>query len=619
MMRKLMSLLLSLAVLSSLSIAEDQVLFDNFEGGTDLWQTTYWGLSQNYSISPTHSFTESPSGPYPGNAVMTATSIIGANLIGYIGARLEFWARYEIEPAFDYCRVEASRDGSFWVPLGQLTGFFPTWQLKTYDLGAFAGLPNVRLRFYFFSDPLFTYDGLYIDDVKVFGLDEDLSGPLIIHNGPEGYSGLPGMMTVYADIWDASGVSDETMLYRLDGRPFMTAPRDSIIGERYYHHIPPQEAGTLVEYYFRAVDATPQMHVSLSDTFAYLGGRSLILDDGYPESIFEAEPGDYAAVRFITHDAGYLTSALIRIYTDSSHPLDSINVYVWADSSLLPGPVIAGPFPAFPVSTPDNPEAWTWVDLRPALIVAPDTFQVGFEFASTGSTPTMALDYDSPARFFRSSMNIGSGWQQVTFSDFHIRCVVGDLTPDTLLAPDNLSGVGLWELLHLSWSPPNGLDDQLYYEIERLGQIIGRTQSLETAYTDTLTGLPAGEYTYRVRSRYSTGFSAFSNPFEYQWDPTGVREFMPPVLPDKVTLTVFPNPAKSTLKISGSPVVVQSIKTLILYDLLGREVQRWEPSGITTDGEVILPISRNLSAGIYLLSVTHFSGERLIQKIAFLP
>lgn len=410
--------------------AQEVVLSDNFEGGLGLWQTNTWQLSQRYSVSPAHSFTaDSDTLPYPNNESRVAAMVTGANLTPYLGASLQFWARYEIEPVFDFCRIEASRDGIFWVPLGSLTGFNTTWQLLSCDLGAFAGLPNVRVRFDLISDSQTNYDGIYIDDLSIIGLPEDESGPLIIHRGPSGYQGTPFARQIYAEVWDASGVSQEHLLFRADGAPFAEAPLDSVVGESYYHTIPAQGAGTMVEYYFTATDASPGLYTTVSDTFGYLAGLMLIQDDGVSESIFEALPDHRAAVRFETHNAGYVTSALLRIYTDSVHLLDSIAAYVWADSEGLPGQILGGPFPAYPASTPSDPEAWTWVDLRSAMIQAPDTFHVGLQFAITGSVPNMALDYDVPARYQQSSMDIGAGWIAVPYGDFYIRCVVGNLTP----------------------------------------------------------------------------------------------------------------------------------------------------------------------------------------------
>jgi hypothetical protein len=611
--------LLILAVISC-AVADDIVLFDDFEGGLGLWETNGWGVSETWSISPTHSMTESPSGNYPTNITLLASTVAGADLSNYLGARLEFWASYEIEPAFDYCKVEVTRDDVTWIPLGSLSGLNLFWQLMTYDLGGFAGQSSVRVRFRFYSDPMTTYDGIYIDDFSVIGTDQDTSGPLILHPAPSAYEGSPDDVTVYADLLDASGISDDHLFYRLDGRPFQEAPRINQIGERYYYTIPAQEAGTLVEYYFEATDASPEYYTSVSDTFAYLAGVMLIQDDGLSEAIFEALPGNRAAVKFSPiHSIGYVASALVRIYTDSSIPLDSINVYVWGDQGGLPGSVLAGPFEVYPASGPQEPEAWTRVDLRSALLETPDVFHVGCEFSVTGSAQTMALSYDQPPVYRLSSADVGNGFEPVTFGDFHIRAVIGDLTPDQLLPPSDLIGQGLGELVVLSWSAPSGTDDLLRYEIQRQDEIVGQTIYLETEYTDTLTGLPWGTYVYRVRARYSTGVSPFSDPWTYQWDSTAVLPHDPPSPPQTGHLEIFPNPANGQFSVHYSlPPTTNANNTLSVFNICGQRIlHRKLPEGVF-EGAVEFELKGNLSAGIYLveLRVGKSSGRR--EKLVYL-
>jgi len=425
MKRLLFSIVCLVIAFSGAAVADDIVLFDDFEGGLGLWDTQFWGLSEDVSVSPTHSFTESPDGFYPANGTMLAETVVGANLTGYLGASLQFWASYEIEPIFDYCLVEASRDGFFWVNLGSITGLAPFWQLKTYDLGGFAGLPQVYVRFRFFSDPLTVYEGLYVDDFSVIGLEEDTSGPLIIHNGPNAYEGTPFDYHMVVNVWDASGVSEMHAFYRTDGSDFEELILQNQVGEQYYYTIPEQNAGTLVEYYFQAFDGALEMHESVSDTFAYLAGTMLIQDDGVSESILEALPGERAALRFNNNNVDYLTTALVRIYTDSQIDVDSIDVYVWdAGPDRLPRNVISGPYRVWPVSTAEDPEAWTTVDMRADSIQPPPQFFVGLLFSPDAAVQTMALSYDVPAVYNQSVYDDGSGFEEVIFGDFHIRAVV---------------------------------------------------------------------------------------------------------------------------------------------------------------------------------------------------
>jgi hypothetical protein len=594
------------------------LFYDDFESGLSQWQTNGWGLTELQYVSATHSFTESPDGNYPANTVLVAGPSTGVDLTGYLGATLDYWANYQIETGFDVCRVEMSRDAQVWVELDALTGFEPSWQWKSYDIGGFAGESSVYFRFRFYSDPLYTYDGIYIDDFTVIGTDEDTSPPLILHPTEDDYRGSPDDTTLFAGIYDPSGISEAHLYYRLDGCPFQEAPLTNQVEQRYYFTIPAQEAGTFVEYYFEATDASSQLYTAVSDTFAYIAGRMLIHDDGLSEAILQGVPGDQAAVRFNVDESQYITTALVRIYTDAMTPLDSIGVYVWDDSGGLPGTAVVGPVVAYPANTPDQPEAWSWIDLRPALIQAHDLFHLGFEFAITSAVTHMALSYDQPPVHYRSSLNVGAGFAAFNTADFHIRAVVGDLIPDELLPPTDLSGTAQGDLLHLTWSAPTGSDDLLRYEIERQGEIIGQTVYLETEYTDTLTLIPYGLYAYRVRARYSTGISSFTDPWEFFWDSTGVKDPRAHYLPQSVGLHAYPIPTNGALNVSFEGLFPGDRLKLNLYDLLGREILSYGFSNKTKGRTIQIVLPETLAGGIYILAAQN-DYLQIRRKVVYLP
>ncbi len=619
-MMRILSNLFLLYFLFSISVSADEiVLSDDFESGLSLWQTNAWGLTESLSVSPTHSFSESPTGNYPADTVLIAVTSSGVDLTGFLGARLEFWASYDIEPSFDFCDVDVTREGIPWVNLGSLTGSYPFWQLQSFDVSGFAGQPDVRFRFRFYSDQLYTYDGLYIDDFTVIGEDEDTSGPFIIHIPPDGYEGSADDVTVLAVLLDPSGISENHLFYRLDGCPFQEASLLSQVGERYYYVIPAQDAGTLVEYYFEAADASVQLYATISDTFAYLSGEMLIYDDGLSEMILQVVPGDLAAVRFTRQNTGYIASAVLRFYTDFLNPLDSIRVSIWDDYLGIPGTLIAGPFDAYPFNTAQEPEAWTWIDLRPALQLAPADFHIVCEVATTGSVDHMALPYDSPPVHYRSSVNFGAGFEQVNYGDFHIRAVVGDIDPDELLPPTDLSGSSQGDLLLLTWSPPEATDDMLRYEIERQGEIIGQTIYQETEFTDTLTTLPPGLFTYRVRTIYSTGASPFCDPWDFLWDSTGVENEIGSNLPQRAEFSAFPVPTNGNLTVSITGTSVFGNVSIFIFDLLGREVWRWDVQKKSAVSVYNLSLPPHLAAGVYILESRNDDLIQARRKIVYLP
>ncbi|MEO8286381.1 MAG: hypothetical protein ABI670_08065 [Chloroflexota bacterium] len=113
------------------------------------------------------------------------------DLSGASRATLNFWAWYDIEPAFDYAYVEASTDnGATWNTLkGKYTstdnpngtGYgngwtgisgsangkgVPKWVEESVDLSAYAG-KKILVRFEYITDEGYNRPGLAIDDIRV--------------------------------------------------------------------------------------------------------------------------------------------------------------------------------------------------------------------------------------------------------------------------------------------------------------------------------------------------------------------------------------------------------------------------------------------------------------------
>ncbi len=159
------------------------LLQDDCENGLSQWNSTDWGLSDQYSVSPTHSFTDSPGGDYPSNynATLELNEII--SLTGSTSGALYFYARWDIESDYDYAQVLASTDGTNWTALeGDYTepgtgSFQPSgepvydgnqsdWVYETSDLSDFAG-EEIYLKFTMNSDGYVEGDGIYVDDLLI--------------------------------------------------------------------------------------------------------------------------------------------------------------------------------------------------------------------------------------------------------------------------------------------------------------------------------------------------------------------------------------------------------------------------------------------------------------------
>jgi carboxypeptidase T len=147
-----------------------EIFSDDVESGNIGWTAqSPWGITTGYSHSPTHSWTESPSGNYGNNRDISLTSPT-IDLSGYTGVRLDFWQRYVTESGWDYCYVEYSNDGgSTWATGATFDGSHTAWEEQNFALPALDGFSNARLRFRFTSDTNTVYDGWYIDDISLTG------------------------------------------------------------------------------------------------------------------------------------------------------------------------------------------------------------------------------------------------------------------------------------------------------------------------------------------------------------------------------------------------------------------------------------------------------------------
>ena len=147
------------------------------------WNNGQWGISNSIYYSPTASITDSPIGDYDDDEFKTCRITNAVDLVNAVKATLTFYARWALEPNFDYVQAQASDDGgNTWTPLcGNYTvpgsdfqdpgepvfeGFQLGWVKEEMSLDEFTG-SNVLIRFVLVSDNFTEYDGFYFDDVTI--------------------------------------------------------------------------------------------------------------------------------------------------------------------------------------------------------------------------------------------------------------------------------------------------------------------------------------------------------------------------------------------------------------------------------------------------------------------
>ena len=163
----------SFSLYAKVSLPRESTFFDDMESGTNGWTTggtaNTWAQTTLDSHSPTHSWTDSPSGQYSNNTNSWLRSP-AIDLSGKVEAQVSFWHFYDTESGWDYGYPEYSiNGGTTWQPLytDGYTGNSGDWLEQTFDATALDNQANVRIRFRLYSDGGVTADGWYIDDVDV--------------------------------------------------------------------------------------------------------------------------------------------------------------------------------------------------------------------------------------------------------------------------------------------------------------------------------------------------------------------------------------------------------------------------------------------------------------------
>ncbi len=150
------------------------IFSNDVEGGAAGWTTggaqNQWAITTIEANSPTHSWSDSPAGPYNNNA-NTWLQTPAYDLSGTRDVVLTGWYKYGLETGYDYVYIEYSLNGgSTWAtsdPLYSFNGQEPTWTELSISAPVLDNQPNVALRYRLVSDSGVIDDGIFIDDVSL--------------------------------------------------------------------------------------------------------------------------------------------------------------------------------------------------------------------------------------------------------------------------------------------------------------------------------------------------------------------------------------------------------------------------------------------------------------------
>lgn len=392
------------------------VFEDNFDTNADAtWWTGNWAKTAEDSHSPDSSYTDSPNSNYPNNSTLVGELDTVINLSGYYSATLTFWTRYWIEDGWDTVHLYISGDsGQTWAEVANYTGHVSTWEQDTIDISAFAGNPNVKIKFVLVSDQAVNYMGMLVDDIVVKACPFDFSPPLISHQPPTLDQNILGDHVLFASINDPSPIAYDTLYYKPDtASAFIGITQDSIQGSNYFYTIPVQPIGTKVEYYITAADTGN--NAATTGMFSYIQGRRFIYDDNNPQ-YYGLTPSTnmYAVLVDVPQDTALaMTQIIYNFYYSPGQNIysDSFVVHVW-DKTFND---LITPFKSYPDTTSNA--GWTIVDLMPHNGGNPvyasygDSVYIGYEGISADSLPAILLDQPSAGQYHSyANFNDGNGW-----------------------------------------------------------------------------------------------------------------------------------------------------------------------------------------------------------------
>jgi len=148
--------------------------------------TGSWGTTTSTFVSPSSSFTDSPTGQYSNNVTRAYRYNQSIDLTNVTDAGVKFYAKWDIENSYDYCQFQVSTDnGVTWQgqcglytnlgdpnaggvqPNGPVyDGTQSSWVLEEISLSDYIG-STIQVRFVLASDGGVRGDGFYFDDFEI--------------------------------------------------------------------------------------------------------------------------------------------------------------------------------------------------------------------------------------------------------------------------------------------------------------------------------------------------------------------------------------------------------------------------------------------------------------------
>jgi hypothetical protein len=630
-------------------------LFDDFDANHNpdmwWWGDSQWGMVQNQYISANNSLHDSPSGLYPNNQ----TNPIMYDFMDfstYYAATMYFWGKVDVEAKWDFVYLQGTSNydalatdpvsSEWWTTLAKFDGDQMPWQYFSVNMGSLALQPTVAFRFVLVSDTYLQQDGMYIDDIKIIGYNEDYSPPIIVHDGPAqlqatGYT-IPREFTIpvgmedymmYVDLIDISDISEVKVVYSVDGGPEQSAlgsPSSGPSGE-YTVTIPVQAAGSKVSYKIVAIDNSEYKNAGETNYYHIHFGNYMYYQNGddFTDYLDMIGNGSKATAQAIATrvtmgpmDAvkGHYRSDLVGITIDNyiqlpEYPSAPMMIHVWEDANGMPGKDLIEPFYYEQASNPQWSYEITYVDLRPyadKLTGIEGDVYVGF--TSTGDATNILYEVvanhiGTPGYVAFERSWLGSGdldnleWNHDPANVYHLSAVIGNYEyVDAPLPPrgftvKNISATGYNEL---NWLANTAVDHYNIYRgnspdfevVTPIGSVLATDPS---TYIDTTP--PSGALYYKITAVDGGGIE--SSP-TLALEPTGIQEENLPMVTE--LYQNYPNPfnPETTIKFN---IAKDTHVNLSVYNTSGQLVVNVVNGNLRRGSHAVKFDGSKLTSGVY--------------------
>ena len=206
--------------------------------------TGSWATTNSTYVSPSTSFTDSPSGNYTNNVTRTYQFNNIIDLTHVTEAMIKFYAKWDIEADYDYCQFQVSNDnGATWIgQCGNYTvpgtsangsvqpnnqpvyeGTEANWVLEEINLSDYIG-DSIKVRFILKSDGGTIADGFYFDDFEIL-YNVDYTG--LTENEKTLFHLVPNPASSYVNIVFDQNIQNGTVeIVNMNGETISTHPVD---------------------------------------------------------------------------------------------------------------------------------------------------------------------------------------------------------------------------------------------------------------------------------------------------------------------------------------------------------------------------------------------------------